>query len=255
MKPFQVVIVIVASAAIATLGLLHGGGADVPEAQATHPLDDHFDPLMPRYPRVAELPLGERLEAGDGAMRMSHFSTTDSPLRVARYYQTVWEQEGLSVHHDVSPSGGVVGTFDPRAKMARSVTILAHGGRTWVFPATVERPLDVARAGDMGEDDGLPVFPGSSKGLTLRTSDAGQGTSLVATYTNSGGLTKNVEFYRREMQSRGWNESEVPSFEELGSDRMLTFQRGDQRCDIDLTSVGEEDQVIVCVVLEGRDAR
>lgn len=254
MKPFQVVIVIVASAAIATLGLLHGGGADLPEAIADHPLDDHFDSLMPRYPRAAEFPMGEQLQAGQGAMRMSHFSTADPPLRVARFYQTVWEQEGLSVHHDVSPAGGVVGTYDPRVKTARSVTILAHGGRTWVFPATVERPLDVARSGDMGEDQGLPVYPGSSKGLTLSTSDAGQG-SLVATYTNSGGLAKNIGFYEREMRSRGWNEAEVPSFEELEAHRALSFERGDERCSINLTPVGEDDDVIVCVVLEGSDAR
>ena len=36
---------------------------------------------------------------GDGAMRMSYFSTKDPPLRVARYYRTIWEQQGLSVHH------------------------------------------------------------------------------------------------------------------------------------------------------------
>ena len=178
----------------------------------------------------------------------------DAPLRVARYYRTIWEGEGLSVHHHVTPRGGVVGTFDPRVKMARSVTILTQSGQTWVFPATVERPLDVVRSGDMGEDDGLPVYPGSSKGLTLRTSDAGQ-TSFVATYTNNGGLSKNVTFYQREMGARGWQETETPRFEELEEHRTLDFQQGDSRCTINLSPVGEEDQVIVCVVLEGSDGR
>ena len=102
----------------------------------------------------------------------------------------------------------------------------------------------------MGEEAGLPVYPGSSKGLTLSTSDAGQ-SSLVATYTNDGGLSKNLSFYQREMGSRGWRQLETPRFDELEEHRTLDFEQGNQRCTINLTPVGEEDQVIICVVLEG----
>lgn len=255
MKPYQVILTIAASAAIATLGLLWGGGAELPEAAADHPLDDHFDPLMPRYPRAAEFPLGEGLDTGgDGTMRMSYFSTEDPPLRVARFYQTVWEQEGLSVHHDVTPAGGVVGTYDPRVGMARSVTIVTQGGRTWAFPATVERPGAIGTSEELGQSDGLPVYPGSTKGLTLRTTDAGRA-SVVTSYTNGDGLEKNVRFYRENMIDRGWNESEVPRFEEeLGGHQTLSYERGNERCSINLTPAGEGDQVIVCVVYEGNDA-
>jgi len=247
-RPVKVVLIICAASAIATLGLLEGGG-ELSEAVADHPLDEHFDPLMPRYPRVAEFPLGEQLGAGDSAMRMSYFSTKDPPLRVARYYRTLWEQQGLSVHHNVSPAGGIVGTFDPRIKAARSVTILSKGQLTWVFPATVERPLGTAEQGDLGEEEGLPVFPGSRRGLTLRTSDAGRG-SLVTTYSNAGGLTKNVRFFRNEMSGRGWREERTPDFEELGEHQALTFERGGQRCIVNLTPIGDERQVVVSVILE-----
>jgi hypothetical protein len=252
-KPYQVILTIVAAAAIATLGLLEGGGATLPEAMADHPLDEHFDPLMPRYPRASEFPLGGQLDIGQGQMKMSHFSTTDPPLRIARYYQTIWEGEGLSVHQDVSPSGGIVGTYDPRAKLARSVTIVTHGGLTWVFPATVDRPLGVAKAGELVQEAGLPEFPGSSSGLSLRTTDSGKA-SLVTTSTNSGGLEKNLHFYREEMSSRGWTEVDVPQFEkQLGQHRALAFERGAGRCSINLTPVGDEDQVIVCILFEGGD--
>lgn len=248
-RPVKVIVVIVMAAAIATLGL-HRQGGEISEAVADHPLDEHFDPLMPRYPRVAEFPLGEALEAGEGEMRMSYFSTEDPPFRVARYYRTVWEQDGLSVHHNVTSSGGVVGTFDPRIKGARSVTIVASGARTWVFPATVERPLDTANPGDMGADDGLPVYPGSASGLTLRTSDHGR-ESVVATYSNDGGLSKNVSFFREQMSDRGWRETEVPSFDELEGHRALRFVNDGRECTINLTPLEEDERrVVVSVILE-----
>lgn len=248
----KVVLIIVAAAAIATLGLLRGGG-ELPEAVANHPLDDHFDSMMPRYPRVAEFPLGEQLNAGDGAMRMSYFSTEDPPLRVARYYRTVWEQEGLKVHHSVSPAGGVVGTFDPRIKAARSVTIVSKAGRTWVFPATVERPLGTANPGDLGASAGLPVFPGSSRGMTLRTSDMGR-ESLVTTSSNDGGLSKNLSFFRTQMSSEGWQELEVTDFEELEGHRSLSFERGEDRCFVNLTPFGDDERhVVISIILERDD--
>lgn len=251
-RPIKVAVVVLMASAIATLGLLQQGGR-LPRAEADHPLDGHFDPMMPRYPRVAEFPLGEALDAGDGVMRMSYFTTKDPPLRVARYYRAVWEREGLKVHHSVSAAGGVVGTFDPRVKKARSVTILTSRGSTWVFPATVDRPLDAAKAGDMGADDGLPVYPESSRGLTLRTSDDGRG-SLVASYSNDGGVSKNLSFYRREMTERGWNEQQTPSFDELEGHRTLAFVRPGERCTINLTPVGDDERrVVVSVIREGDD--
>jgi hypothetical protein len=252
----KAVLAILAAAAIATLGLLHGGGGH-PEARAevgSAPLDGHFDPLMPRYPRVAEFPLGEELGEGDGTMRMSYFSTEDSPLRVARYYRTVWEQEGLSVHQSVTPQGGVVGTFDPRIKAARSVTILTKGRLTWVFPATVEGPAAAGAPGDLGEREGLPAYPGSTKGMTLRTTDAGRA-SLVTTYSNDGGLSKNVAFYRSQMSARGWREAQdMPSFEELEGHRLLSFERSGERCSVNLTPLDDDERrVVVSVILEGGD--
>jgi hypothetical protein len=249
----RVVVIILMAAAIATLGLLRGGGQH-PEARAeVGALDGHFDPLMPRYPRVAEFPMGEELGEGDGAMRMSYFSTEDSPLRVARFYQTTWEQEGLSVHQSVTPQGGVVGTYDPRIKAARSVTIFTKGRLTWVFPATVDRPLGATEAGDLGEREGLPVYPGSSKGLTLRTTDQGRA-SVVTSYSNDGGLAKNLAFYREQMASKGWREREAPAFDELGGHRLLDFDRDGERCSVNLTPLDDDERrVVVSVILEGAD--
>ena len=244
----RLVLVILLSAAVATLSLWRQGG-QTPEAAADHPLDRHFDPWMPRYPRVAEFPLGEELQAGEGAMRMSYFATADPPLRVANFYHSQWEQQGLSVHHNVTPAGGVVGTYDPRTRQARSISIVPRGELTWVCPSTVERPLDTARAGDLGEQDGLPVYPGSSQGLTLRGSDDGRG-SLVTTYSNDGGLSKNLAFYRQQLTSRGWTEAQLPELEDLENHHALTFRRDNKRCIVNLTPVEESDRVIVSVMLE-----
>lgn len=250
-RPVKTVLIILMAAAIATLGLLRGGGQH-PEARAeVGALDGHFDPLMPHYPRVAEFPMGEELGEGEGTMRMSYFSTEDSPLRVARFYRTMWEQEGLAVHQSVTPQGGVVGTYDPRIKAARSVTIFTKGRLTWVFPATVDRPVGAIAAGDLGEREGLPVYPGSSKGLTLRTSDQGRA-SVVTSYSNDGGLAKNVAFYRAQMAARGWVEREAPTFEELGSHRLLSFEREFERCSINVTPLDDDARrVVVSVILEG----
>ena len=98
------------------------------------------------------------------------------------------------------------------------------------------------------------MYPDSQQGLTLRTSDQGK-QSVVATYTNDGGLAKNLAFYRDEMETRGWNEVDTPRFpEELGKNRSLSFIRGDEHCSINLTPADDEDHVIICVVFEGDDA-
>ena len=251
MRPVKVVAIILAAAGIATLGLDRFGG-QVRPAAAEHPLEELFDPLMPRYPRASEFPMGERHEVGEGELRMSYFSTSDAPLRVARYYRTIWEQEGLAVHESVTPSGGVVGTFDPRIGAARSVTILTAQGRTWAFPAVVERPLAAVESGDLGERDGLPVFPGSSRGLTHRSTE-GDDRILVSTYSNEGGLGENLAFYRRELLGSGWRAVPSREFEELEGHRVLEFQREGEGLTINLTPVGEEgDQVVVCAILGPR---
>lgn len=247
----RAILVIGAAAAIATLGLMDQGG-QLSEAVADHPLDEHFDPMMPQYPRVSEFPLGEKLSVGEGQMKMSYFGTKDPPLRVARFYRTLWEQQGLSVHHSVSPMGGVVGTYDPRINAARSVTIMAKNGMTWAFPATIESPSSAMRSGDLGTEDGLPVFPDSSKGLTLRTTDNGKA-STVTTYSNDGGLAKNLRFYQEEMEARGWQPMASEDFEELEGHKALEFSRGPDRCTFNLTPVGERDHVIISVVYEGED--
>jgi hypothetical protein len=249
-RPVKANAVIALAALIATLGLDRTGGTAA-VAVADHPLDGHFDPLMPRYPRAAEFPIGGGLETGEGLVRMSYFSTADAPLLVARYYRAVWEQEGLAVHDNVTPEGGVVGTFDPRVGAARSVTILAARGRTWGFPAVVRRPVDAVRSGDLGRDDGLPVFPGSSAGLTFRSSEGGERT-VVASSSNTGGLEENIAFYRRELAADGWQELPEQTFSELGGHRSLELERGAERLTVSLTPVGEGDAVVVCVILGAR---
>jgi len=243
---------VVAASALAALALHFERGR--PQlAHAIHPLDDHFDIHMPRYPGVSEVPLGETLEPGEGPMKMSFFSTTDSPRRVASFYQTVFEQEGLAAHSTVTSEGGVVGTFDPRVGAARSITILPHRGKTWVFPSVVDRPLDSARRGDMGQAAGLPVYPGSSRGLTLRASDHGA-PSLVATYSNAGSLEENVRFYRRELAAAGWQENPMPGFAELEDHQAFGFFRGDEELSLGLTPVdGGGGGVVVSMVLLPRD--
>jgi hypothetical protein len=245
--------VILAAAGIASFGL-DRAGAELRPAAADQPLDGHFDPLMPRYPGVMELPMGNRLEAGSGELRMSSFSTEDSPLRVARYYRAVWEQEGLSVHESVTPAGGVVGTYDPRVRAARSVTILTARGMTWAFPSVVERPVQAVGAGDLGRREGLPVYPGSRTGLTLRTPGGqGEDATLVSTYSNDGTLEENEAFYRRELLADGWRERDSRSFEELEGHRALELEREGQQLTVNLGPVGEEgDQVLVCVILGAR---
>lgn len=254
MRALKAMGVLLAAAAIATLGLDRLGGEVRRAGAEASPAGERFDALMPRYPGASEFPVGERLETGSGELRMGYFSTEDSPLRVARYYRTMWEQDGLSVHENVTPAGGVVGTFDPRIGAARSVTILTARGLTWAFPAVVERPVSALASGDLGEREGLPVFPGSTTGLTMRSRDlGGEGETLVATYSNEGGLEENLAFYRRELAEAGWRELESRDFEELEGHRALELERDGRHLTVNLTPLQEAgDRVVVCVILGAR---
>lgn len=95
-RPLRVLLVLFFCAGIATLGLLGGGEQRSADALlGRDPLAGYYPPEMPRYPRVQEVPAGGRGEVAGSRLRMSTFTTTDEPDRVADFYVRFWRARGL----------------------------------------------------------------------------------------------------------------------------------------------------------------
>jgi hypothetical protein len=231
---------LLAGAAIATLGMLSAG--ETPPAEADP--DDgqtpagYFAGSLPRYPGVAEYPMGTRMRVGGEDMKMAYFVTRDTPLRVGEFYARFWEGRGLRVSQEIGPNGGSVGTVDPAAG-AMSVSLVRRGGMTYAFPSLVSRPARLLDAGDLTDGGELPAFPGSDGAIRFAADDDGRG-SEVLSYGNWGGLRDNLDFYRREMGRKGWRESGSTAPEQARGGQTLRFTRRGERVDVAISPVDQQ---------------
>ncbi len=243
---------LVLGAAIATLGMLSGGETPVAEADP----DDgqtppgYFADSLPRYPGVAEYPMGTRLRVGGEDIKMAYFVTSDTPIRVGEFYARFWEARGLRVTQDVTPHGGTVGTVDPAAG-AMSVSLVRRGGQTYAFPSLLQRPVRVLDAGDLTDGGELVVYPGSDGATRFTADDDGRG-SEVLSYGNWAGVRDNVDFYRREMGRKGWRESGSTAPEETRGAETLRFSRRGERVDVAVAPVDRQEGRVRILVTRTR---
>lgn len=243
---------LVLGAAIATLGMLSGGETPVAEADP----DDgqtppgYFADSLPRYPGVAEYPMGTRMRVGGEDIKMAYFVTSDTPIRVGEFYARFWEARGLRVSQDVTPHGGTVGAVDPSAG-AMSVSLVRRGGQTYAFPSLLQRPVRVLDAGDLTDGGELVVYPGSDGATRFTADDDGRG-SEVLSYGNWAGVRDNVDFYRREMARKGWRESGSTAPEETRGAETLRFSRRGERVDVAIAPVDRQEGRVRILVTRTR---
>ncbi|MBI2895105.1 MAG: hypothetical protein HYY06_16230 [Deltaproteobacteria bacterium] len=242
---------LVLAAAIATLGMLTSGETPLAGADGRDddPIAGYFADSLPRYPGVAEYPLGTKMRVGGEDMKLAYFITRDPPIRVAEFYARYWEAHGLRVTKDVTPHGGSVGAFDPE-NGAMAVSLVVRGGRTFAFPSLMQRPMRMLEVGDLADGGQIAAFPGSDGALRFTAEDEGR-QSEVLSYGNWAGLRDNVDFYRREMGRRGWRESRDRSragaAPEVEGQRTLRFERRGERADISIAALGGGGRVRVLV--------
>lgn len=243
---------LLAGAAIATLGMLSGGETPAVEAD---PGDGqtpagYFADTLPRYPGVAEYPMGTRMRVGGEDMKMAYFVTQDSPLRVAEFYARFWEGRGLRVSQEVSPHGGSVGAVDPGSG-AMSVSLVRRGGQTYAFPSLLQRPVRVLDAGDLTDGGAIASYPGSDGAVRFTADDGGRG-SEVLSYGNWGGVRDNLDYYRREMSRKGWRESGSTSPEETRGGETMRFTRRGDRVDVAIAPVDQQQGRVRVIVTRTR---
>lgn len=243
---------LVLAAGIATLGMLSGGETPIAEADPedgqTPP--GYFAESLPRYPGVAEYPMGTRMRVGEEDMKMAYFVTRDPPIRVAEFYARFWEGRGLRVSQEVSPSGGTVGCVDPAAG-AMSVSIVRRGSMTYAFPSLLARPVRVLDAGDLTDGGEIAAFPGSDGAVRFTADDDGRG-SEVLSYGNWAGVRDNVDYYRREMSRRGWHEGDSTAPEEARGGETLRFTRRAEKVDVAIAPVDREQGRVRVLVTRTR---
>lgn len=222
-RPLRVLLVLFFCAGIATLGLLGGGEQRSADALlGRDPLAGYYPPEMPRYPRVQEVPAGGRGEVAGSRLRMSTFTTTDEPDRVADFYVRFWRARGLWVRSDVTHRGGTVAAVDgARGRVLQVLISTPPGGAaaTLVMPsvgdapgrgrAVAPRPLPVA------------LFPRSEQVLDS-TTDGRDALARTVLSINAGTREQNVAHYRQALRQAGYEEEVArPSAQQQAALRAL----------------------------------
>lgn len=245
-KIAKITVLVTVTAGIAFLGLLGGGRHERAKARKQpDPMLGYYPAPMPRYPGAREYPLAGQLNVSSAAVKMSYFYTVDDPLLVANFYTAKWKAAGHYVTEDITPQGGVVAAYDPAKGILRQILMRRQGARTMVFPSLQMqpvRPLDDQAA--VRPD--VPVYPGSEGILNFGARDPGH-RSQVTIFTNYGGLTGNVDFYRIQLPERGWREVRAKAAAPLPADlhATLTFHKGRRELTVNITQLGKEGRVRV----------
>ncbi len=246
---FKVFAVIFICSGTAFLGLLAGGRHAVVGAhQDQDPMKGFFDVDMPSYPGAMELPLSRDMTVGDSPMKMSYFITRDDPLKIARFYSDRWKTAEYHVTQDVTLAGGNVSAFDVKSGVIRQVIITEQSeNRYLVFPSVTRQPLGITTSTNekSGFGSGPPVFPGS-EGVSSFGSDDPDKATNVTRFINYGGIQANVDFYKVEMATRGWElrklADEIPGIGR--KHQVLLFNRGSQEVTINFTALSEESKQV-----------
>ena len=161
----------------------------------------YFPPDMPRYPDVTELPVGPKTRVGGSQVRMSLFSTTDEPAKVAAFYARFWRSRRLWVRNDVTHVGGVVSAVDERSGRILQLMIIVKGGRTVAFPSITRAPL-AARQTERTAPP-VPLIEDSRVLFALTTADAGAKAHIVLSI-NDAGMAANLQHYRQVLIAAGY---------------------------------------------------
>jgi hypothetical protein len=227
------------AAGIAFLGLLAGGEHRTARARSGgDPMAGYYGEEMPRYPGAEEVPAGPSSRVGGARVRMSYFSTEDSPRKVGRFYADNWRARRLFVREDVTHIGGVVSGIDQANKKVYQVLLAVRGKRTAVFPSVTSTPLSALEPS--GEVPPVPLFPGSRATLDLG-SDEGENRARVFLSVNDGTLAENEAHYARELRARGYLPENKKQPEEMPEDsRILLFRKEGSEVTVSLAALGKK---------------
>lgn len=167
------------------------------------PMKGYYDALMPRFPDVQEVPIGDSVGEGGAKTRMSYFMTAKKDVyQVADFYEAFWRRRGLWVTTNVTHRGGTLSAVDSRSGQVYQV--LLHGsakGPTHVFPSVndIQRHM----GGGQREINGVVLYDDSQVLLNIAT-DVGPHRGHTLASTNAGSVKENVDHYRDALVAAGY---------------------------------------------------
>lgn len=246
-RPGKVFAVLFIASGAAFLGLLTGG-EHRPVGAAEDPLAHFWPAPMPRYPGANERPIAADQKVGQSGLKMTYFSTTDSPAQVGDFYAGEWRRAGFYVTEDVTLQGGSVSGYDVALGMMRQIVMLVRNGRTLVFPAVATSPVKMLDASAAPPE--VPIYPRAS-GLLVTGARDPLARSQSVSYLDEGPLEANLTFYRAEMARRGWtDETRQSSSKQIGEDvRILVYTRNGAECTVNFLKIDEaRTRVLVTLV-------
>ncbi len=196
---------------------------------------------MPSYPLAREMPMSEDMYMGQARMKMAWFQTPDEPIKVANFYEGVWESAGYYVTREVHPYGGKVAAMDLKTNLLRQVMMTRDGAETTVYVSLIMgSPTQLL--GSPTAELQLPVVPGA-EGITQMGSRDPMANTSVIVYVNRETIQDNVGFYKTEMASRGYRLSADRSkireiSEKMGMDvQLLIFEREGEEVTVSISQV------------------
>lgn len=192
--------VVTALAVLAVWGAAFVGAGEEAAAEPDG-AGDFFGGAVPAYPGAkGAAPLGEGLELNGMPLRMATFVTDDPPDVVRDFYADAFAAEGLEVQSSsVAGPGAAVIAWDPERGVQRSVSILAQGGETLVFPALV--PLAASKP---ARPRPLPPLPEDAHLVSdLVARDGGDESRTVSVVTPHG-QPEAVQSLGTRLTDAGW---------------------------------------------------
>jgi len=184
------------------------GGTGAQTAVASPPMAPYYnDNELPAYPNVAEFPLGEALTVNGLPMRLSHFTTPDSPAQVRDFYLEAFANMGMRPALHKIKDGGFSLTATVGSGSGEAVVVISPRGRTTeVFPSIFPLAADTAEAQVPNAD--VPFSPNAVGLLKLGDKADGQG-EAVNWQEPLLKVSDAASFIKDEMSRRGWGITEV----------------------------------------------
>jgi hypothetical protein len=210
------------------------GGSGEQRAVASPPMAPYYgDDELPAYPNAGEFPLGDALTVNGLPMRLSHFSTNDTPAQVRDFYLDAFARMGSKTTIQKTKDGGFAVTAMVNGGDGEAVVVIApHGHSTEVFPSVFPMSADTAEA--QVADSDVPYSANAVGLLKLGDKADGQG-EAVNWQEPLLRLAEGAAFIRDEVGRRGWTVTDFNAHYGRGNQARVTATKGGRKASFYLT--------------------
>lgn len=171
-----------------------------------------------------EVSLGDGLTLWGQPSRLSLFWTGDASIDVVRLYSDAWEAAGLEPMVRRLDRVSSVSAVEPATGLMRSVTVLDAGDERLVLPSLT----DVRHLPDLSARNAPVPIPENARAYSAQFSDDVNAAGYHATYLVPLTPSRAVEFYRVNMEERGYRQIQSTMKGTPGGAQTAEFERGSE---------------------------